>query len=104
MDALPVQGGGKASAALHVARTVCRRAERKVVHLSSAGHVGGGVPQFLNRLSDFLFMAARYAAMKTGSPEVVYKKAAISSPPVAAASGAEETDEAKGSGASPSAR
>ena len=69
-----VQSGGLASSQLHVARTVCRRAERKVFALAHEGHVGNEVAQYLNRLSDYLFVAARYAAMKAGATELVYKK------------------------------
>lgn len=56
-------GGSAGAAALHVARTVCRRAERDVVALAAdpAEHVGDAVLRYLNRLSDFLFVAARYA-------------------------------------------
>lgn len=55
-------GGSEASAALHVARTVARRAERLIVELSlSEGEsVGGPALKYINRLSDFLFVAARY--------------------------------------------
>ena len=55
-------GGSEASAALHVARTVTRRAERLIVELSlTAGEsVGGPALKYINRLSDFLFVAARY--------------------------------------------
>ena len=63
-----------ASAHLHVARTVCRRAERAVVSLARDGHVGQNVAVFINRLSDYLFVAARYAAMRAGAEENVYKK------------------------------
>jgi cob(I)alamin adenosyltransferase len=55
-------GGAPASAALHLARTVCRRAEREAVRLVEAGQpVSGPAMRYLNRLSDFLFVAARYA-------------------------------------------
>lgn len=65
--------GGKAAAHLHLARSVCRRAER-----SSLSCVDGGrlehVTMYLNRLSDYLFTAARRCAVLDGRPEVVYKK------------------------------
>ncbi|MBI4472449.1 MAG: cob(I)yrinic acid a,c-diamide adenosyltransferase, partial [Acidobacteria bacterium] len=48
-------GGGHAGALLHVARTVCRRAERRVVSLSENVEVNPSVIEYLNRLSDFLF-------------------------------------------------
>lgn len=54
-------GGSAAAASLHVARTVCRRAERRVVPLQRSGKVGADVVVFLNRLSDLLFTMARVA-------------------------------------------
>jgi len=55
-------GGSPASAALHVARTVCRRAEREMVALSAQENepVGAAALKYINRLSDFLFVAGRY--------------------------------------------
>jgi len=58
-------GGTPAGAALHTARTVVRRAERRVVTLMAAEPVDEVLLKYLNRLSDFLFVAAR-AANKTG--------------------------------------
>jgi cob(I)alamin adenosyltransferase len=56
-------GGSAAAAALHVARTVCRRAERGVVALAgeSGEHVSASALKYINRLSDLLFVASRYA-------------------------------------------
>lgn len=54
-------GGTPASAALHLARTVCRRAERRVVPLQRSGEVGPEAGVYLNRLSDLLFVLARVA-------------------------------------------
>jgi len=70
-----VQSGGFASAHLHMARSVCRRAERSVSALAERGSVEPAVLQFLNRLSDFLFTAARFAAHEAGAAETVYRKA-----------------------------
>jgi cob(I)alamin adenosyltransferase len=67
--------GGPASAQLHVARTVCRRAERRVVALHSEGVAEASVAVFLNRLSDALFVAARLASKRAGRPETTYQKA-----------------------------
>lgn len=53
-------GGTHAGALLHYARTVCRRAEREVVGLSQKETVDAEIIRYLNRLSDFLFMAARW--------------------------------------------
>lgn len=66
--------GGCASAAyLHLARTVCRRAERWVVTLSREEPVNSDVQVYLNRLSDFLFVAARAANQRAGVPDVPWK-------------------------------
>uniref|UniRef100_A0A1A8R5W0 Corrinoid adenosyltransferase MMAB n=1 Tax=Nothobranchius pienaari TaxID=704102 RepID=A0A1A8R5W0_9TELE len=66
--------GGKSSAALHFARTVCRRAERSVTPVVRSGEADPDVAKYLNRLSDYLFTLARYAAMKEGSEEKIYKR------------------------------
>ncbi|HEY0438154.1 MAG TPA: cob(I)yrinic acid a,c-diamide adenosyltransferase [Phenylobacterium sp.] len=69
-------GGAPAAAALHLARTVCRRAEREAVRLIEAGEaVSGPALRYLNRLSDLLFVAARYANDK-GASEVFWKSGA----------------------------
>lgn len=60
-------GGGRMGSALHVARTVCRRAERMVVALG--GEAGPLPVRFLNRLSDLLFVMARHANRAEGIPE-----------------------------------
>ncbi len=67
-------GGGMAASSLHHARSVCRRAERSVTPLVRDGQVQGGVQVFLNRLSDWLFVAARFTAKTHGHQEIVYKK------------------------------
>jgi cob(I)alamin adenosyltransferase len=54
-------GGTRSAAALHVARTVCRRAERRAVALAAEAEVDPRVLPYLNRLSDLLFVAARIA-------------------------------------------
>lgn len=69
--------GSPAAAALHVARTVCRRAERKVVELIGVDGeiVGGPALRYLNRLSDLLFVAAR-RANADGAADVLWKPGA----------------------------
>jgi cob(I)alamin adenosyltransferase len=62
-------GGSLAAANLHVARTVCRRAERIVVQLQDHEPLGDHVLNYLNRLSDFLFTLARWENMQAGIPE-----------------------------------
>lgn len=66
--------GGLCATHLHLARSVCRRAERHCVALTSTDAVQGSVTRYMNRLSDFLFAAARYSAVQEGRDEVAYKK------------------------------
>ena len=70
-------GGSEASAALHLARTVCRRAERAAVAFAEAEQTGAhaGALRYLNRLSDLLFVAARFANGK-GAGDVLWAPAA----------------------------
>ena len=63
-------GGGSGGALLHVARTVCRRAERRVVSLSEKVEVNPNVIEYLNRLSDFLFVMARVVNHREGKEEI----------------------------------
>jgi cob(I)alamin adenosyltransferase len=65
-----VPGGTAKAASLHVARTVCRRAERRVVALQQAEELPAIVIVFLNRVSDLLFMLARVANRRAGAGEV----------------------------------
>jgi cob(I)alamin adenosyltransferase len=65
-------GGGPVGAALHVARTTCRRAERVVVALSRVESVRPEAIRYLNRLSDHLFVLGRWAAKKYGEPEPLW--------------------------------
>jgi cob(I)alamin adenosyltransferase len=67
-----VPGGTPKAAALHVARTVCRRAERRVVHLAREIEIPDIVVIYLNRLSDLLFMLARLANKHAGRGEVTW--------------------------------
>jgi cob(I)alamin adenosyltransferase len=66
-------GGSPLLAFLHVARTVCRRVERSAVGFFGAQGDGFAVP-YLNRLSDFLFIAARHEAKRTGVDEMLWRK------------------------------
>jgi cob(I)alamin adenosyltransferase len=61
--------GSLPGAELHRARTVCRRAERFIVELNEKEPLGDGVLQYVNRLSDYLFVAARYMHRWAGQPE-----------------------------------
>jgi cob(I)alamin adenosyltransferase len=67
-----IPGGTTKAAALHISRTVCRRAERKVVHLSHDVELPALVIIYLNRLSDLLFMLARVANKDAGAGEVTW--------------------------------
>jgi cob(I)alamin adenosyltransferase len=65
-------GGAPLGAALHVARAVCRRAERRVVALHRHEPVSPLALAYLNRLSDFLFVAARIANKRAAIPEIAW--------------------------------
>jgi cob(I)alamin adenosyltransferase len=65
-------GGGWTSAYCHLARTVTRRAERLVVGMMRAGHASELSVQYLNRLSDALFVWGRWAALKDGKEEPLW--------------------------------
>ena len=67
-------GGGALGAALHVARAVCRRAERGAVALAQREPVDPTTIGYLNRLSDFLFVLARFAAKSCGEPEELWER------------------------------
>lgn len=67
-------GGCIESGQLHVARTVCRRAERRITALAEATPVNARVVVFMNRLSDFLFALARYANICTNCDEIFWEK------------------------------
>jgi cob(I)alamin adenosyltransferase len=67
-------GGGKVSGFLHQARTVCRRAERLCVALSKTEPVDPTIIKFVNRLSDALFVLARWVAKTQGEPEFLWER------------------------------
>jgi len=66
-------GGTRLNALLHLARTVCRRAERQVVTLSRVEPIGELAIPWLNRLSDALFVVSRRASQLAGRPEVLWQ-------------------------------
>ena len=68
-------GGGQAAAACHVARTITRRAERRVFTLSESEDVRPEALRYLNRLSDLLFVAARVIARAESGQEVLWNRA-----------------------------
>lgn len=67
-------GGGKVAALLHHARTVCRRAERECVRLSREERIDPVIVKFLNRLSDALFVQARWIGKLQGDPELLWER------------------------------
>jgi len=69
-------GGSASSAALHVCRTVCRRAERRVVTLAERQEINEHVRTYLNRLSDLFFTLARAANVREGGADVEYARSA----------------------------
>ncbi len=66
-------GGLPSAAYLHLARTVCRRAERSIVALAEREDIGSDVLPFINRLSDFFFVAARWANYQGGVPDELWQ-------------------------------
>ena len=72
LKAFVLPGGTPAAAALHLARTVCRRAERAVITLARQQEVAGGIIIYLNRLSDLLFTLARLANHRAGRPDITW--------------------------------
>ncbi len=66
-------GGGWAASYLHLARTVCRRAERLMVHLAAGEEIGEHLIPYINRLSDALFVFARWAALAEGRAEPLWE-------------------------------
>jgi cob(I)alamin adenosyltransferase len=67
-------GGTRAASQAHVARTVCRRAERSLVHLSATAPVRDPARRYVNRLSDLLFVLARVLNRDAGCADVLWRK------------------------------
>ncbi len=67
-----IAGGTAAGAQAHVCRTVCRRAERRVVTLANKVQIDPVIQRYLNRLSDYLFVLARYVVVANGVAEDLY--------------------------------
>jgi cob(I)alamin adenosyltransferase len=74
LRAFVLPGGTPGAAAIHLARTVCRRAERAVVRLGEAEDVRVVVVAYLNRLSDLLFTLARLENQRAGGGDVLWRK------------------------------
>jgi cob(I)alamin adenosyltransferase len=76
LDNFILPGGTIGAAHLHVARTICRRAERQTVALARREPVGPAVVRYLNRLSDALFVMARYENGRKGAGDVLWNSRA----------------------------
>lgn len=74
LEAFVLPGGVPSAAALHLARTVCRRAERAVVRLAEQEEVPSAILIYLNRLSDLLFTLARLENHRAGAGDVEWRK------------------------------
>lgn len=68
-------GGCQAAAQAHVARTVCRRAERRIAALAETAAVAPEIQQYVNRLSDYLFVLAKKINFSAGQPEIIWQNA-----------------------------
>lgn len=84
-------GGGAAAAHLHVARTVCRRAERTVTALVRRMDAAPNTARYLNRMSDLLFVQSRWIAIATGHDEIMWQKGLEPPPPGRALRGRNKT-------------
>lgn len=73
-NAFILPGGSEAAAKAHLARTICRRAERNILGLAEEDYVDPAVIKYINRLSDYLFIAARYLNFIGGIEEIKWKK------------------------------
>jgi cob(I)alamin adenosyltransferase len=67
-------GGTRAASVCHVCRTVCRRAERRIIALTEECEVEPNVTAYVNRLSDYLFVLARKLNIQAGQDEIIWKK------------------------------
>ena len=74
VKAFVLPGGCMSAARAHVARTVCRRAERRILALAEEAYVDPALISYVNRLSDYLFILARYFNFIEGVAEIIWKK------------------------------
>lgn len=75
MKSFILPGGSEISSRCHVARTVCRRAERKLISLSKDNYVDPALLAYINRLSDYLFIVSRYLNFLLGVEEIEWHPA-----------------------------
>jgi len=75
LEQFVLPGGTRGAAALHLARAICRRAERRLVSLARHGNeqISPALLAYLNRLSDLLFVLARFANHQAGLPEAIWR-------------------------------
>lgn len=74
IHAFILPGGSEAASKSHLARVVCRRAERRIIDLADTEYVDPAVIKYINRLSDYLFIAARYLNFIQGIGDVIWSK------------------------------
>lgn len=74
IDRFVLPGGSHAAATAHIARTVCRRAERRITALAATAPVHPLVSKFINRLSDYLFVLARFNNVSQNIDEIFWQK------------------------------
>jgi cob(I)alamin adenosyltransferase len=67
-------GGTKGGALLHLSRTICRRAERRIVSLQKIEEINPNIVIFVNRLSDLLFVLSRYENLTSNQPDIKWEK------------------------------
>lgn len=73
LKAFILPGGGLTASQMHIARSVCRRAERNIVSLVREAGLNEDIGRYLNRLSDYFFTAARYISHKQGYDDTIYR-------------------------------
>lgn len=74
INSFVMPGGCELASKAHNARVICRRAERRILDLADEEYVDPAVGRYINRLSDYLFIAARYANFMNGEKEVIWQK------------------------------
>lgn len=74
LKAFILPGGGRAAAVCHVCRTVCRRAERRILSLAAETEIDGVLVTYVNRLSDYLFVLSRKLGILQGEAEIIWQK------------------------------
>ncbi len=90
LNSFVLPGGTEANAALHQCRAVCRRAEREILRLAREESVDPRVIKYVNRLSDYFFVMARYAAKLEGAPEYLWEYGAMKEKPASSKVGGKQ--------------